>query len=204
MTVIVAARTEADGVVMASDSQTVDEYVKETLTEAKIWSEDGYIFGGCGDIRFMQVLRYFTIWPKRAPEKWDHGFLVTEVIPAMQTALRDNGALMNNDAAPGTWMMEGQLIIARGDNIATLVDNFGAMISVAGLASVGTGSEVALGTFSGYGPWTREQVIKSVRQAIQHSVNVGGRVYVVTTKDPDVVRIVDEPVESKPFTTEGR
>ena len=91
MTVVVAARTAKDGIVIAADSEISDGWLKMQDGYPKVWVDEkhGYIFGACGSVRSAQVVKHHTNWPRPWTGEENEsleGFAVKEVVEAIQLA----------------------------------------------------------------------------------------------------------------------
>ena len=121
MTVISAALTKKDGIVIVGDSSVTGGFSKDEDGYNKLWveKENGqFIFGGCGGVRPMQVIKHWISWPY----------------------YRD------------------------GMNL----------------------EEFAVGN---KGPWTKGQVINSVKKSAATAIGVGGPLWVATTNSMSVVLV---------------
>ena len=188
MSIVVAART-LDGITMACDSQVTDGYLKESVTERKVWTNGVAICGAVGDLRTVQVIRYnFPPATADKPSVDTLDYLVTTFVPFLQKLASLHGTLVRND--DGRSGMDANLIVAWDDVIAVIDQTFSVMISDKGRAALGTGAEVALGYLGNEGPWTESHVIQSAKRAVLLSVNVSGPVYYVDTKSLQVKEAV--------------
>ena len=99
MTVIAAAVTKKDGVVIVGDSELSGDFTKDTDGYSKIWVSEsqGYIFGACGSLRVMQVIKHWTSWPYYRNDITDlEEFMVKDVVPNVRESLFEHGALEVN------------------------------------------------------------------------------------------------------------
>ena len=195
MSVVVAARTRRHGVVMACDSQVTDGYIKESVTTTKIWTDGVVLFGACGDLRTVQVIKNHT--PKASPDSpgLQESLLVNTLVKVLQEQAHKNGTLTKSDE--GVWGFDAHLLIASGDDVAMIDNTFAVMIPDSGRAAIGTGREVALGALGVWPRWSRLDVLNAARVATKLSVNVAAPVYLADTE-----RLVVES-ESQAFPTGG-
>ena len=198
MSVVVAARTHHHGIVMACDSQVTDGYIKETTTQ-KIWTDGVVLYGACGDLRTIQVIRNFT--PKASEDGRDleESVLVNTLVQVLREAADRHGTLIRNDE--GVDGFDAHLLVAYGNRVAMIDNTFAVMLPESGRAAIGTGREVALGYLHarGRGPWYVGDVTFAVEAAAELSVNVTPPVYAATTAEL-IVRPT-RPFESQAFTT---
>ena len=120
MTVIAAAITKKDGVVIVGDSELSGDYTKDTDGYSKVWVSEnqGYIFGACGSLRVMQVIKHWTTWPYFRSDITDlEEFVVKEMVPNIREALFEHGALEVNKK---TESFEGDVIMAWDNNLVVI------------------------------------------------------------------------------------
>ena len=183
MTVIVAARTQRDGIAMACDSLTTAGWLKEYNDTSKIWAaDDTYLIGGAGCVRTTQVIRHFTTWPKWRPDEDTDipAFVIKRIVPAIRTACEGAGVTRSKE---GIESIRSELIIAWGDNLATVSGNGAVIIPRDHYTATGSGYAEALGALGEKGPWTKAQVIEVARRATITAVGCDGPIKYATTKD---------------------
>ncbi len=163
MTVIAAARTKS-GVVMAADSETSAGWEKIQADRTKLWTDGQYLIGAAGCVRTAQVVKHYTTWPKFRPGEHDdlERFLVREIVPAIRQAVIGHGVVRTKEGAE---TMPVTLLVAWGDHIAEVSGNGCALMPKSGRYAIGSGYAEALGALGDVGPWTRANVIESVRRA---------------------------------------
>jgi 20S proteasome alpha/beta subunit len=193
MTVIVAALTVDDGIVMASDSEITAGWQKGSHANPKIWVEGDRLFGFAGSMRAAQVVKHLTEWPDMWPDLAGgfgtedvERFIVKSVWPNMRYALEVNGAL---HAHRGVESIEAEFLIAYGGTLVEIDSGGTVVLPPSGRAAIGSGYAEALGSLGDEGPWTREDVIEAVRRAAKSAVGVGGPVYVAGTESPTIDRV---------------
>lgn len=191
MTVIVAGLTKRDGVVIAADSEiSWGLWLKQDGYGDKLWVDDdtGYIFGGCGTVRDIQVMQHYVEWPK----KWRDGegtllkFAVTQIVPAMKAGMYGHGVIREKN---GIEQIESAIIMAWEDTIIEIDSDFSVMPAVHGRAAVGSGYAEAYGHLGDAGIYTKSQVIEAARRATLTAQGVGGDIYFITTKNPVVQKV---------------
>lgn len=190
MTVIVAAVTEENGVVMAADRLVSNGWEKQFHTAPKLWTSETWAVGGAGDLRAVQVIKHYVTWPKYRPDEESdtEGFLVKSVIPAIRTGAQGHGVLKDES---GIHTINAQLIAATGDRIVEITENGSVLSEISGRAAIGSGYAEALGRLGSVGPWTEDDVIDAVRRAIRTARGCDGPISVVNTKTL-TIRTVDE------------
>jgi 20S proteasome alpha/beta subunit len=182
VTVVVAAVTKNEGIIIASDSEFTYGWQKGNLEVPKIWVEDSVVFGACGSVRGAQIARHLTEWPEQWPTDGSaldiERFGVKVLVPQLRTAMTDNGALKIEHSVEE---YEIGLLICWGSFILE-VDPGGSVTPHGQRGAIGSGYAEALGALGETGPWTRAQVVAAVRRASETAVGVGGPVYVASTK----------------------
>ena len=188
MTVIVAARTKKDGIVMAADSQVSwGGWLKQDGYADKLWADDDgpYIFGGCGTIRDLQVVQHYVEWPKMWRE--DEGtllkFAVTQIIPAIKTGIYGHGIVKEKNSQEE---IQSSFIMAWEDNIIEIDGDFSVSPAIKGRCAVGSGYAEAYGSLGDKEIWTKAEVIEAARRATLTAQGVGGDIYVISTLHPVV------------------
>jgi len=188
MTVVVAAVTKRDGVVMACDSEISYGWNKDNDGWNKIWVDDrnNFLIGGCGSIRAMQIFKYWVQLPQNNgddPEK----FGVEQVTPIVRHELGEHGALYQNKKSE---YFEGGFMVSWGNELMSVDSDFGIFVPSSGRHAIGSGQAEALGHLGNTGPWSKADVIEAARKATLTAVGVGGPLWVGTTKSMEIVQVV--------------
>lgn len=189
MTVVAAAITKGDGVVLVADSQISTDYGKADEGFCKLWVSEshGYVFGGAGNLRALQVIKHWTNWPYYGPQFVDvEEFVVKEVVPQIRVGLNEHGALSVNKR---TESFEGSLIMAWDENLVVIDEDFSVSIPTSGRTAIGSGMSEALGSLGSKGPWIKSEVVESARRSIVSALGVGGPLWVSSTKSLKVEKI---------------
>ncbi len=187
MTVIAAAITKKDGVVLAADSRESWGWKKLDEQDEKLWTEPeyGYIFGACGSVRTAQVIRYHSDWPYTAPKQPLLEFAIKKIVPEVRQATFDHGCQYHSK---GLEMMDASVIMAWDNNLIVIDSDYGIFIPTSGRIAIGSGESEALGSLGDSGPWAKEDVIEAARRASVSAQGVGGSIYFATTKSLTVER----------------
>ena len=185
MTVLAAAITKLDGIVIAADSQFTWDYSKSDEGPTKLWVEKDrkYIFGGCGSVRAMQVVQYWTEWPEFRDFHEIDRFAVRDIVPAIREALNEHGAL---ESSRKVETFGAGIIMAWNSNLVVIDEDFTVAIPVSGRWAMGSGASEAFGSLGDEGPWTKADVIKAARAAKKTALGVGGDIYYATTKSMEI------------------
>ena len=177
MTVIAAALTMNNGVVIVGDSELSNSFTRDSDGYSKIWEheEEGYIFGGAGRLRELQIIKHHVEWPYYRDIYPPEEFVVKEVVPRMRDALIDNGIKMDD--------YESSFIMAWDDILVVIDEDFGVTVPLSARYAIGSGQSEALGFLGNEGGWTKEDVIEAARRATVTAVGVGGPLYIVDSID---------------------
>jgi len=184
MTVIAAALTYKNGIVIVGDSELSTSYTRDSDGYSKVWvdeKEGPYIFGGAGNLRELQVIKYHVAWPYYRDFISVEEFAVKEVVPKIREALLDNGVKMEN--------YESSLIMAWDENLIAIDQDFGVTMPLSMRYAIGSGQSEALGALGNEGGWTKEGVIEAARRATVTAIGVGGPLYAVDTTDFTVEQV---------------
>ena len=184
MTVIAAALTFDHGIVIVGDSELSTPFTRDNDGYSKVWVDEeneGYIFGGAGNLRELQIIKYHVAWPYYRDIYPVEEFVVKEVVPKMREALIDNGIKLEE--------YESSLIMAWDDNLVVIDEDFGVTIPLSVRYAIGSGQSEALGALGNEGGWTREGVIEAAHRATVTAIGVGGPLYAVDTRDLQVVQV---------------
>jgi ATP-dependent protease HslVU (ClpYQ) peptidase subunit len=181
MTVIVAALTKDQGIVMAADRLVSNGWQKQYHQAPKLWATEQFALGAAGSMRAAQVLKHHVTWPKYRPdedgdlEKW----LVKTLVPAIRAGTKDHGIIKSDS---GVETLDTTLLWATGDLLAEVSGNGCVVVATSGRMAVGSGYAEALGRLGDTGPWKEADVVDAARRAIQTNRGCDGPISVVDTK----------------------
>jgi hypothetical protein len=184
MTVIAAALTSDHGIVIVGDSELSTSFTRDKDGYSKVWVDEineGYIFGGAGNLRELQIIKYHVTWPYYRDIYPVEEFVVKEVVPRMREALLDNGIKLED--------YESSFIMAWDDNLVVIDEDFGVTIPLSVRYAIGSGQSEALGALGNEGGWTKEDVIMAADRATVTAIGVGGPLYSVNTVDLTVQEV---------------
>lgn len=162
----------ADGttVHMGADSMITHAWTKSTYLEGKIWRAGEMLFGGCGQIRPLQVIRHHLTIPQQADTQDTDEYLVATLVPAVMEVLHQQAQLTKSGGirGGGSFMLgyRGELYSIGCDMCVTrYADGYGAD---------GSGTEVALGSlFSSKKLATKQRLTLALEAASYHGIGVG-------------------------------
>lgn len=183
MTVIAAARTGANRVTIAADSEVTDGWQKGVISTPKLWVDGQWAFGAAGNLRVAQVLKYQVDWPAYDPEIDFEGFLVCQVVPAIRSGVKGHGVVEKYKTGP--WLPMS-LVIATGGDLGIIAGDLCVSSDLTGRLATGSGYAEALGSLGTKGPWRQRDVIEAAKVARVSAVGVGGPISVVDTKSLEV------------------
>lgn len=144
-------------------------------------NKHGYIFGGCGLLREIQVVQYHIEWPKfHADEQDIMEFGVTEIIPNIKMGIADHGIL---NKSKGVESLESSFIMGWENHLLAIYTDFSVVEAIKGRVAIGAGYAEAYGSLGERGPWSKEDVIEAARRATLTAQGVGGDIYYVSSKD---------------------
>lgn len=150
MTCIVGL-VEGKKVWLGGDRAATDGGLNRTLLkEPKIFAKGDVGFGVCGSPKVMDALKHGIDLPVQAGDD-DRKFLVTELVPAMREGLVKLEAAAANTSpfgGGGGIEFEGAMLVAYRGKLYTLESNFQLVEGDENFASVGSGSKLALGSFT--------------------------------------------------------
>ena len=189
MTVIAAAITEDEGVVLVGDSEITSGFTKDVDGYSKLWTVNhhhNYIVGGCGSVRAIQIIKHWTDWPYSHCYDDDEEFAVKGLVSRIRDVLSEHGALI---VSKKTESFDGSIILAYEDKLIVIDEDFSVTIPESGRYAIGSGQSEALGSLGNEGPWTKDDVIEAARRATLTALGVGGPLWIVSTKYPIVEQI---------------
>ena len=151
MTVVTAAITKKDGIVMSCDSELSNSWNKDKDGYSKIWVDEKsrYLIGGCGSLRAMQIMKYWVELPFPHNEDDPEKFAVEEMSPLLRNALSEHGALYSSKKSE---YFEGLFLVAWDDTLIVIDSDFGIVIPVSKRYAIGSGMSEALGHLGNVGP----------------------------------------------------
>lgn len=167
MTTIVAVEVQGD-VLFAADTQSTAGS-RATSGRTKVFANGSVVFGVAGAVRVADVLRFADLPSCPAGLKGVslEGWAVTELVPALQKALSESGALENSD---GEVHADFGALAAVNGRLFRVGSDF-SLIGGVKSTSIGSGSSYALGALrAGASPK------EAVRIAAEFDVYTGAKV----------------------------
>lgn len=141
MSCVVGLVTTA-GVWMGADSIAVEE--SETpgyviRRDPKVFAVGSLLFGCVNSIRATQLVRYGLRVPKRPAAQDPHEYLVTALVPALRTCLKDGGVAEIRDNRE----IGSSFLVACGGRLFAIEDDFHVGEAVVPWAAIGAGGHAA-------------------------------------------------------------
>jgi ATP-dependent protease HslVU (ClpYQ) peptidase subunit len=146
MTCVVGVKHNGS-VFLGADSAGTDEYDTQLpWLPKKVWRERGFVFGGSGSYRAIQLVRHYLDYSdlerKHQETENTEAFMVKEMVPAVKQVFEDHGFSKKSDEVSS---QDGDFLIGVGSDLYTLQDDY-ATLEVAGLFyAIGSGYTYALG-----------------------------------------------------------
>lgn len=184
MTCIVALSREKR-VFMGADSLCSFGWSNEaTLKRPKVFKKDGILYGHSGSIRVAQVLQYHLDTPKHHPDIDDLEFLVTELVPAMKTAMSDQGMERKKEEVASMGDGSGEtFLLGYHGSVYRISDDYSVLLLDRGFDAVGSGQDVAVGAIyalEASGLVAPEETLRIAIQAASKAINsVGGPIVII-------------------------
>ena len=145
MTCIVGLEHEG-AVYLGGDSalSDADTGTLRVLREPKVFINLGVAFGCCSDLRAQQLLQYVLNVPDRDVEQLDDmEWLVTHLMGAVRALQKKKGTVKVSESVD---TQEMQFLVGYRGHLYTVEENFQVYRSVDAWASVGSGSDLAMGS----------------------------------------------------------
>jgi len=183
--VAVSRRTSA---LLAADTQgtTPTTYQRADRADTKVFNLAPWLaIGGSGSYRAIQIVRYHIDardWSLPA-EHDRHGWAVTTLVPALRTALRDNGALrVENGVEQGD-----TYLVAVGRSIFIVYSDWQVAAPRTPYAAIGAGDDIAVGYLAAGIEAGKRLTIsaatRAVRAAAIHNASVGRNVTIAEAEE---------------------
>lgn len=145
---------------------------RSNLHHPKVFKLGPYVFGVCGDLRFMNVV-YDAFTPPMPPKQYVDRFMITAMIPQLRKCVMDTGA--KDDGASGDLMIghAGKLWVVLGDDWS--------MYRVTGgCEAIGSGARYALGVMEACRKDApQDRIRKAIKAASALDWSVGGKACVL-------------------------
>ncbi len=145
MTCIVGVEHEG-AVYLGGDSALSDPSLGSLrlLRQPKLFLKNRVAFGCCNDLRVQQLLQYVLNVPDHDPQLLDDmEYLVTHLMGSIRSLQKKKGTIKVSESLE---TQEVQLLVGYRGTLYTVEENFQVYRSVDAWASVGSGSDMAMGS----------------------------------------------------------
>jgi ATP-dependent protease HslVU (ClpYQ) peptidase subunit len=137
MTVIVAALSDENEVVMGADSAGISENELEIRRDPKIFIKNGFLFGFCGSYRVCQLVRYHLTFPKFEGEDAMQ-YMVTKFVVSLRSMLKEFEVDVKSDE-------DFSFIVGFKKNIFVVSADLQVAEQRDGFCAIGAGAQIAKG-----------------------------------------------------------
>lgn len=188
MTCIVGMEHKGN-VTIGGDSMLSDYWAGHPMLSPKVWKTGEYIYGGCGTLRGLQILRWIFTAPQLPDGDTDDDleqYLVQEWAEYVRQAFIDHGAVKTDrevQGTDGTWFMFG----VRG-RLYTMQSDFSLYRTSRGYNSIGSGEQFALGALEVLkrsNSSVTHKLETALAAAAEHAPTVGPPYHIVTTEEEE-------------------
>lgn len=170
---------------MAADTLCSDGHIGYDRKEPKIFESEDFLIGFSGNPRFYQIIKYSNGFPK--PYGDLHRFMCSEFVAHVASTLNETSYIKKKE---DTLKIPGysSMVVLVGGRSFTLYSDFQIEENTYPYVSIGSGSEVAMGSL-----WTSNKsgllaknpksgLTDSVKAASAFVMSVGGRTQVKSKK----------------------
>jgi ATP-dependent protease HslVU (ClpYQ) peptidase subunit len=156
---------------IGGDSAGVSGLDVTKRADAKVFQIGDMLFGFTSSFRMGQILRYKLSIPSQKIQQDDYAYMCTDFIDSVISTLEANGfsKIRENEKIGGTF------IVAYKNKIYVIYDDFQVSQSLNGYASVGCGSDYALGAITALisnSDDGKDIALKALEIAAMHSAGV--------------------------------
>lgn len=151
MTCIVGIEHDGDVWIGGDSAGTASNMLQRIRDDKKVFKKDEFLIGFCGSFRMGQLLRCNLVIPKRKNSVSDESYLVNDFVNAVMKCVDS---------------MEGEIMFGYRGKLYMLYTDLQVARPSTGFDSVGSGSEVAMGSlYSTAGRYSPEDRIKMALDA---------------------------------------
>ena len=149
------------------------------IKHPKIFVKNGVGFGVCGLPKVIDALQHAVDLPTQEDDGPAKTFLVGQLVPALRDGLKKMDCTEDNN---GQANFHGAILIAYRGELHELEGNFQLVESAKGFASVGSGSEPALGSLRSSNGNPKKRLIKALEVSAENNAGVAPPFDVLTVK----------------------
>jgi ATP-dependent protease HslVU (ClpYQ) peptidase subunit len=144
MTCIVGIE-QGNTVFIGGDSAATSSDLKQrVIADRKVFVIGEFAFGVCGLPKVMDALRFNIKFPQQAKGTDDREYIASEFIPTFKAGLQSEGCvLIHKDHGE---YFQGAILVGYRGKLYNVESNFQVITSAYGFDSVGSGSDIAMGS----------------------------------------------------------
>lgn len=160
----------ADGttVHMGADSMVNDGSLKSTLAEGKLWKSGELLFGGCGNMRPIQVLRHKLIIPLQDDTQDVDEYLASSLMDAIVATLDEAGLRTKQGQIRGG----GGLMLGYRGTLYSIGPDLFVCAFADQYGADGSGRDYALGSLHSSTGTPRKRLERALQAAAYHELHV--------------------------------
>lgn len=143
MTCIVGIESKGKVYVGGDSAGTRADGSQRSLADKKVFINDGILFGVCGLPKVMDALEHGLDVPKRSRKDNVRKYINRQLMPAIIETLDDAQCTEKHH---GSSSFEGAFLMAFAGKLYTVETNFQVITTARGFNSVGSGSDIAMGS----------------------------------------------------------
>lgn len=138
----IAGIADGTSVWMGADSMASDSWNKYTSAEGKLWKTGSLLFGGCGNIRPLQVIKHHLTVPQQADDQNVEEYLVANLTDSIAHTLDEHGMLTKK------WRIHGggSLMLGYQGALYHIACDLSILAYADGYGADGSGGDHALGS----------------------------------------------------------
>lgn len=166
-----------NNVVMACDSLVTDgDYSYDCFSPCKIIEYTDWMIGVAGGVRLNQIIQS-TEFPEFIPDTHiPYDWFITEFIPELRSALKENGDLCVNEV--GQEYMDGELLVGFPGVLFRVHKFFSVLDPQRVFDAIGSGEHVALGVLAG------EYIGKTISNEVDAETILKTTIHICKQHDP--------------------
>jgi len=161
-----------EGIYLGADSATTAGYQVQELASHKVFRRGEFLFGVCGYLRLLQILRHRLqlppMWSSQSIEHYMNG----PFIDAVRAACQQGGFTRY---LGGQEIAGGVFLVGRGQRLFCVGPDFAVSEVRESYDAIGSGSSLALGSLHSSAGWTddpKERVYLALRAAARYDAGV--------------------------------
>jgi 20S proteasome alpha/beta subunit len=167
MTCVIGMIKIGGGVIFGADSEMSDGYEKSITADSKVFIKKDVAFGMCGEMLFLQLLKYHLEIPMRPKDITDEEYIVKHLVANIKTTFKEqNGSLEINDRRH----FYGSVLIGYRSKIYELQSNFQVIRTKERFVCIGSGGAHARASML-----TSQRTVWTEKTRIRLALNVSSK-----------------------------